>query len=334
MRVAVIGMGKMGLSHASILSTIAEAELVACVDPSPAAERLARSVGIPAPFFRSVADAWERRPDAAFVCVPSHLNMPIVQQCVQRDAHVFLEKPLATDLGTAREMLELERARPELRFGIGYMGAHVATFEKAREHLRAGGIGRVVAAVIRAEHGLVFAPQDQWPFKRSAAGGGAAVTIGSHAILQLHRLLGRAASIESASCLFVSGNEVEDRVHARGRLESGGAVEMVFDWSCEACPQLTVSLEISGTEGTIRVSESWLEVATERGTVSTHVSELPDPAGFYLGGDGYCLEDERFVALCLRGGSPVVTWSDAYHVQEVIEAIYRSAQRGTRIELA
>ena len=88
---------------------------------------------------------------------------------------------------------------------------------------------------------------------------------------------------------------------------------------------MTVSLEISGMDGTLRVSETWLEIDSARGRTRTHVSELPDPARMYLGVDGYCSEDAEFVRRCLQGGRPPVSWSDAYHVQQVIHAIYDSA---------
>lgn len=327
-------MGKMGLSHASILSTMSEVELVGCVDPSSAAERSALSVGVRAPFFRSVTDLLgHQRSDAAFLCLPSVLNLPVARELVERSVHIFVEKPLANTLAAARDMLTLEQTRPDLRFGIGFMGAYVPTFATAREHLASKVIGRITSATARAQQSLVFDRQQQWPFKRGPAGGGAAIAIGSHAILQVNKLLGQVVAIESAKCAFTSGNEVEDSGRALLRLDGGAKVELLFDWSAEDRPQMSISLEVTGTEGTLRVSESWLEIGSEGGRAATHVSQLPNQAAFFLGGDGYAMEDAEFVGRCLRGGPSAVTWSDGLHVQEVIDAIYDSAQSGTRVEL-
>jgi len=333
LKVCVIGMGKMGLSHASILSTMPEVELVGCVDPDPAAEKLARSVGARAPFFRSTALAFERKPAAAFLCVPSRANLSVARDCVARGAHVFVEKPLAHSLPAAREMLALEEGRPDLRFGVGFMGAHIGTFAKARELLAAGAVGRILRACCRVEYGLVFSHQEQWLFKKDAAGGGAAMSIGSHAIVQIHRLLGPVSAVESSVWFFTSGNEVEDSGVAQLRLTSGAEVELHYDWSAANRPQSMVSLEISGTAGTLRVSMAWLEVESAGQRTATHVSELPDPASVFLGVDGHYSADAEFVRRCLAGGTPAVSWADAYHVQQVIHAIYDSAQRKTQVAL-
>lgn len=326
-------MGKMGLSHASILSLLPDVELVACVDPSPQAARLARSVGVRASLVSSLDEALERRPDAAFLCLPSSLNLRIARRCADAGVHVFLEKPLSNDLASAKEMLLLERDHPDLRFGIGFMGTHIPTFARAGEALRGGAIGDVASAVARAEQSIVTGRQAGWLFDRRASGGGAAMAIGSHAIVQVLRLLGPVASIERAACAYVTGNDVEDRLTAVARLEHGAPVDMVFDWSADDRPQMTVSLVVRGTAGTLRVSETWLELTTRDGTTATHVSELPDPARFYLGGDGYAVEDERFVARCRAGGPAEVTWSDGHRVQEVLDALYRAAERGAPVEL-
>jgi predicted dehydrogenase len=154
------------------------------------------------------------------------------------------------------------------------------------------------------------------------------MSIGSHCILQMLRLIGPAATVRRAELRFASGNEVEDAGTAEFELAGGGAASLAFDWGAADQPQMRVTVEVEGTAGSLRVNETALEVRRGNAVERTHVSRLPDPAPFFLGGDGYALEDAEFMSAAINGTEPEVGWREGFEVQRVLDAIYRSAESG------
>ena len=46
----------------------------------------------------------DKKVDAVFVCTPHHLHLPVSQSAVDLGKHVIVEKPLANNLDSARQM--------------------------------------------------------------------------------------------------------------------------------------------------------------------------------------------------------------------------------------
>lgn len=71
-RVAVVGLGKMGLFHSAVLSTLPGVRVVATSDANPALGRAALSMGLRARFHPTLAHLLAAEPvDAVFVCTPT-----------------------------------------------------------------------------------------------------------------------------------------------------------------------------------------------------------------------------------------------------------------------
>jgi predicted dehydrogenase len=324
-------MGKMGAAHAAILSALPEADLVGLCDLDRRAQGVVRGLGLEAPFYTSLDALLDSaRPDAAFLCLPSSANLGAATECARRGLHLFVEKPLANTLANARAMLGLLQPGAARCFAVGFMGASIATFRRAKELVASGMIGEVreVAGVV--EQTLVSSPQKQWLFNKQAAGGGAGISIGSHCLLQMLRLAGPVESVERAELSRTSGNEVEDTGAAELHFASGATGCLRFDWGAEDRPAMAVAVEVAGSAGRLRVSESILELEAAGECERTHISQLPDAAAFYLGGDGYAREDEEFVHAALNGEEPPVGWPEAFEVQRVIDAVYRASESGER----
>lgn len=123
-RIAVIGAGRLGTFHAQKLAAFDDAELVAVVDPVPAArDRLAAACRTEA-----LADhrALFGRIDAAVVAAPTSLHHRIALDLIRAGAHVLVEKPLASTLAEAEELVDAAR-----RAGVVLQVGHVERFNPA-----------------------------------------------------------------------------------------------------------------------------------------------------------------------------------------------------------
>jgi len=107
LRVAVIGVGHLGKHHARILSTLPGATLVAAVDPIiERAQAAAAAAGADA---ISDASSLLGRVDAVVVAVPTAQHLAVARPFLERGVHVLVEKPMASSLAEADEMIALAK---------------------------------------------------------------------------------------------------------------------------------------------------------------------------------------------------------------------------------
>jgi predicted dehydrogenase len=124
LRVAVVGAGRLGGFHARKLAASPEVELLAVVDPLPAARnRLAAECHT-----RALADYGSLfdELDAAVIAAPTRLHHKLAVNFLRRGIHLLVEKPLACTLAEAEELVELAR-----RHGAVLQVGHVERFNPA-----------------------------------------------------------------------------------------------------------------------------------------------------------------------------------------------------------
>lgn len=124
MRVAVIGAGHMGRYHAEKLAALRGVRLVAVVDADGARSRsLAEKLGVkPLSDHRQLFGAAE----AAVIAVPTDRHHAVARECLHHGLHLLIEKPIATTLVEADELIALA-ARNRLVLQTG----HVERYNRA-----------------------------------------------------------------------------------------------------------------------------------------------------------------------------------------------------------
>jgi len=154
-KVAVVGFGFMGVTHALNILKSGKLELKAIVEKDPAmvAKNLESSLGniatggIPAeavrnlPVYTSLDDCLDREDvDALHICVHTRLHHPLARKALERGKSVLIEKPLSLDVQEGRELISLARDK-----GLVFMVAHVVRFMPAyallKEWIDAGTYG-------------------------------------------------------------------------------------------------------------------------------------------------------------------------------------------------
>ena len=92
-KVGLIGAGKMGISHLSILGAHPDVEVVGVSDTS----KLVLDVLKKYSPFKSYTDYREmvtkEKPEAVFIAVPTKMHAFMIKDLLQQDKHVFAEKP-------------------------------------------------------------------------------------------------------------------------------------------------------------------------------------------------------------------------------------------------
>ena len=107
LRVAVVGAGRMGRHHARIYSQLDSCELVAVVDKNT--ERAAELASLYGTVPCGRLSDLRGQLDAASVAVPTVYHGEVAIPLMERGVDVLVEKPLAPDSNSARQLLDASR---------------------------------------------------------------------------------------------------------------------------------------------------------------------------------------------------------------------------------
>ncbi len=339
-RIAVVGLGRMGLAHAALVNQDPSAQLVALCDRQARLGKQARGTGLRVPFYQDLVQMLdEAKPAGVLVCTPPNSHLPLARACLERGVGVLVEKPLAESLEAASQMAALLDEHP-VAAAVGYQYAHAPVYRRAKALLQDGTIGRPLRVKSSAYLSQVLgAKKKSWWYEPAVAGGGVVASVTSHLLLLLVQSFGP-AEWAAAETRRVHSEAVEDEADITLGFASGLEATVTTSWSVPGYEKLAIEIQIEGEQGTLKVTNRAIELELERpagafraGSTRVAAAELPDPAAFELGGLGFAAEDAEFVAAVAGGQPPTVSWRDGLAVQKIIDAVYRSAAGAGKVVL-
>jgi len=321
-RVALLGSGAMGRTHAQAYATLPDVHVVAVVDHDGAsASVVAASLGARA--YTTLADALDaERPGVIDCCWPTSLHRTVVEEAASHGSHVICEKPLALTLDDGHAMIAACRAA-----GTRLLVAQVVRFFPAyhalTDHIREGRIGRPVLCTLLRQ-GFYPTGRDGW-YRDEARSGGVFLDLMIHDFDWALRQFG---SAERVYARLVATNSADARPYAQGmatvRHRSGVISGVTGTWGYPG--PFTTAVEIAGTGGLLRyhTDESRplrLLVPTEAAASDSAVP-LPDLAG---GDDPYRIELAHFVDVLHGRAEPLVRPEEALDALRLALAARASA---------
>lgn len=338
----VVGCGEItSLRRADELAAAENAEIGVAMD---VVEHLARDIGdrfdVP---WTTEYDAVLSNPaiDAVYLAVPHDLHAPQAIRAAEAGRHVLVEKPIATSVAEADEMIATcDEAGVTL--GVFLVRRYSATHERVRELVTAGAIGDVVGTDVEImidkddsywESGYTGRVQTDWRKDAERSGGGVLSINGIHNADALRDITGlEAVRVAAEYDTFATDVEVEDLASVTMRYDSGaiGSIR-AGSFAVGSPPDETVGGDrIYGTEGTIIHADpirirTTTEEYGEPGTWSSIEVSSAEAPGTRL--------FEDYVASVRAGEQPRASGPEAMRSLEVIEAAYRAGETGETVEL-
>jgi len=330
LRVAVIGLGKLGILHTAVVNMIPDAELAAIADINSQLSKYVEQAGLKAPFFSETERMLaEIKPDAVVVCTPAFANLPVVEQCLTRDVDVFIEKPLAHTLAAAKKMVSLVSGRKVIH-ATGYLFAHMGLYKRAKRLIADGVLGRLYRVRSSVYTSEVFSKKKGWYYDPAKSGGGAVMNIAAHLLYVLYWYFGTAKSVFAQTKYIHS--DVDDAATALLEFGDGLQGSMDVSWSVPGYRLPYTEIHVEGDNGTMELTNDAIKLYLYKAHreypkewTTIHKIDLPSTSRFEIGAEGLYEEDQDFVDRCLDRRPPAVTWNDGFEVQRMIEAIYCSA---------
>jgi len=145
MKIGLLGVGRLGASHADTLRGLEGVDELRIYDADAArAKDVAAKVGARAA--NSIDDALEGV-DAAVIVTPTDTHAPLIKRCLDAKIATFCEKPIAIGIAETRDIVaHVARAKGKLQ--IGFQRRFDPGYRRAREALAGGKLGPVYSFVM------------------------------------------------------------------------------------------------------------------------------------------------------------------------------------------
>jgi predicted dehydrogenase len=316
LRAAIVGLGKMGLSHQSMVNVHPQLKLNSVCDASGyVLDVLSKYTGVKTytDYKKMLA---EEQLDCIFVATPSRYHAEIVAAALERNLHVFCEKPFALDPEIGYKLAETAE-RKKLVNQVGYHYRFVATFNETKRLLEQNLIGELHHVRAEAYGPVVLRPKGTTWRSQKSEGGGCLFDYSCHAIDLLNYLVGRPIAVSGSVLKSVFSNDVDDEIYSTFQFSKGLYGQLATNWSDESLRKMSVKLSLWGTNGRINVDRQELQVyvrslpqsaASEIGPGWTvrYTTELTKPVWFYVRGEEYSAQIDHFVE-CIKSGSAAIS---------------------------
>ena len=334
-KIGIIGIGKMGISHLAILGAHPDVQVVGVCDTSKmmldAIEKYS-----PFPCFSDYKKMLEEaKPDAVVVAVPTKFHAAIVEELLNRNIHVFAEKPFCLNPEQGAPLVALAKQKGLIN-QVGYHNKFVGTFQEVKRIIDGGYIGEIYHFLGQAYGPVVVkSKQDTWR-SNPEEGGGCLMDYASHVIDLINYLLAPISNVKATMLKSIFSNQVDDAVFSMLELSNKVTGVLSVNWSDETYRKMSTSISINGKKGKIISDANELKVyfkeepfpaGYSKGWNIRHVTDLTPDVDYYLRGEEYSAQLDYFVKT-LQGKVPnsINNFESAWLTDKAISLI-RKEQR-------
>ena len=354
LRVGVVGAGAIAPPYYMAMSAWPQLDLRCCTSKGMASARAAAAkYGIEAVDFETMLADPEI--DAIVNLTPVQAHYTTSKAILEAGKHLYSEKPLASSLDEARELIAIAAAKG-LRIGCAPDTFFGAAHQEARAAVDSGEIGTPVSGAIHLGAGGV----EMWhphPEPYYGLGGGPIADNGPYYLAQAVNLLGPVTEVTAmgrrpfpvrtirnpARAGETFETQVDTTVAALLAFESGPLVTLAMSW--DAGPHARSPIEILGTKGSLlnpdpNWSDGRVEIVRQGGERqvldhsarhfhrTTMINFFGAPVGYYR----LCGLADMADAIA-QGRPHRASAGMTLHIMEIMEAARRSSAEGRTIAI-
>ncbi len=334
-RIGIIGFGRMGLTHYSIINTHPAVEMTAIADTSSTMLNMIKKYLPGTKLFEDYKDLLNSGlVDAIIVCTPSVMHYDVCKMAAEKGINVFCEKPFTTSPAQAKELADIFESKGLVN-QVGYVYRFDAVFGKVKEMLDQQMIGKVVHTNVQFLSSTIskMQPEKGWRSKREN-GGGATYEMGSHVIDLMEFFFGKPKKIIGTLMNQVYSEAVEDISEAQMVYNDGMSANIHVNWSDYTYRKPMLKLDIHGTKGKIQADlygyklflrEENKEAGLPESWTTVPMNMIPDPCPFYVRGTSFTKQLYEFAnAILEKRKSSGCPFREAVDTQEVIHTIFEN----------
>jgi predicted dehydrogenase len=352
--VGIVGLG-YGRAHIPGFQANGCNVVAVCQRDEATARKIAGTYGVPQVFTRWQDLIARAKPDVVVIATPPHLHRTIALAAFEAGAHVLCEKPVAMNVGEARDMIAAAARAGRIAM-TDFNWRFTSGMQELRSLVHGGAIGRPLHLAGRWL-GARWADESAaatWRMDRAQAGSGAMGDMGVHLVDMIRWSFGEFARVTAHSGVAYPSRsapgvsrpaDAEDYCTVVGQLTSGA--EVTFTVSRVAHGANEHTLEAYGTSGAVsyrlaREGPSWhagdLKLA-KGGSGFQRVETRPVPPTVegdpmdQIGRATIAPLVARLLEGIKTGQTPSPSLEDGMRAQAVLDAIAEASARGRWVDV-
>ena len=333
---AIIGFGRMGLTHFSILNNHPEVQFVAVCDSS---SFMLKNIGkyTAVETFKDYRKMIEGSDlDFVIVATPTGMHAEIVKYAIQSNLHVFVEKPFALNVRQGEELVEMLKGK-KLVNQIGYVIRFNDVFIQVKKLLDAGVLGDLLTFKMEM-HGptLLKDAKSGWRSKKQE-GGGCLYDFASHSIDLINYLIGVPDEITGSVLQSIHSVNVEDALCSTFVYKNNLRGNLLVNWSDPSYRKPAYRMEIFGRKGKVIADLHAYKVffrtkpefdGFTQGWNQRYITDFVEPVRFYVRGFEFTRQLDYFIdRIVNEAPCEVCSFEDGLKTDMMIERIVEDAAK-------
>lgn len=309
-KAVIIGLGKMGISHAAILGGLPNVEMAAVCDTDSLRQSAFKKLTKIACYTDYKKMIEEVKPDCVYVVTPTKLHYDMVMFALEKDCHVFCEKPFALTVEQGEKMVAMAKSKGLVN-QVGYHNRYIGTFNEMKRLLSEGVIGKPFHFMGEAYGPVVLKPKGGTWRSDKKNGGGCIEDYAAHVLNLINYVTGsRIIDCKGTQMPSIFSSEVDDAVYGSLYLANGLKGQISVNWSDDTVRKMTTSIKIEGDKGKLEadattlkvyVKESMPSYGFDKGWNFRYITDLTPQVSFNLRGEEYTAESEAFINSIISG---------------------------------
>lgn len=338
-RLGVVGLGKMGLSHHAIINAHPSVNVEAICDSAGyVLDVLNKYTGV-----KTYTDLEtmlrEVELDAVIIATPSSMHTTMVKTVLDANLHIFCEKPFCLDTEEGEDVTRIANEKGLVN-QVGYHNRFVGAFQEVKRLLDMKVIGEVTHVLAEAYGPVVLKAKGSTWRTVSHEGGGCLYDYAAHPLNLLNWYFGAPHGVGGSVLKKIFSKDTDDGVFGTLYFEHGMSAQISVNWSDESYRKMSTKITIWGEAGRIYADRqechAYLrDTATrpqgyKQGWNIRYTTDLTDPVWFYVRGEEYSAQLDYFVR-CIeekRARANVNSFEEAMKTDRVIAMMIADAGRG------
>lgn len=337
-RLGVVGLGKMGVSHLAIANSHPEVQITGVCDSTGyVLDVLNKYTGLPVySDFNEMLDKAEL--DAVIIATPSRLHGPMVERALNKGLHVFCEKPFCLDPEEAKRLARLARDLGRVN-QVGYHYRFVGAFREMNRLLAAGALGRVSHVLAEAYGPVVLKPKGSTWRSQRAEGGGCLYDYAAHPLNLLNWIFGEPKAVGGSVLNPIFSRETDDEVYSTIYFDNAVTAQLSVNWSDESFRKMSTKISVWGTNGRMTADRQECQVYLRDAALAPegygegwnvrYTTDMTEEVWYYLRGEEYSAQIEHFVQSILDNKIETESsFASAAETDSALAMIRADAERG------
>jgi len=341
LRVGIIGFGRMGITHFSILGNHPDVQIVSVCDTHSFMRKNAEQYFHVKAYSDYVKMLDEMELDCVLIATPTATHKETVECALRHQLHVFVEKPFTLSPDQGRELVSLAQ-EGNLVNQVGYVVRFNDVFMKVKTLLDSKAVGDLLSFRMEMNGPTVLRDAKSSWRSKGESGGGCLYDFASHGVDLVNYLVGAPDRVTGAVLQSIHSAHVEDALCTTYLYRNGLWGNLMVNWSDASYRKPMYRFEVLGRDGKIIADMHAYKVffryepTTEgfsMGWNQRYITDFAEPVRFYLRGFEFTRQLDYFID-CILGRSQcgVSSFASALETDTVIARIRENAHEEERGE--